>query len=197
MFINSDSIRNFFESHSNSAVVNNTDLDSLVLTYRQSRDEVDFSNLCNKAIGIVISLAKKTNKSNLSVEDIYSYTLETLLKAVDKWNPDKTKFITYFHTCVINILYVLKRKKSIRDYNKYNVSLEELTEEFDFEPSIEANYNLRVKLNYNNDKEKDLIDFLTKFNTTKKCDICRGLNIANSELNKLIRNIKNQNKKLV
>lgn len=196
MLVDSNSLRYFLEAHSNPEISSNSDLDNLVLTYRQSKNELDFSNICNRAIGVVISLAR-FNNARLDEADIYSYTLETLLRAVDGWNPEKTKFITYYHACVLNLLWTLKRKKSIRDHNRYMVSLDQMVEENGFDASkIDKDYSFSINFN-NNNKEKDLVEFIKRFNVTNKAEICRALGITSAELGKIIKNIKKQNKKLV
>ena len=196
MLVDSNSLRYFLEAHSNPMVSSNSDLDSLVLAYRQSRDEIDFSNICNRAIGVVISLAR-FNNAHLDEADIYSYTLESLLIAVDGWNPEKTKFITYYHACVLNLLWTLKRKKSIRDYNRYMVSLDQMVEENGFDVAkTDKDYSFSINFN-NHNKEKDLVEFIKRFNVTNKAEICRALGISSGKLGILIRSIKKQNKKLV
>ena len=132
MQLNSDSMRDFLSNFTNFDEIN-SDLDTLVVQYRETQDPRKLGTICNKVLGVILKYGRKAH-DGLCDQDIYSRGFEALLYAVaDKgWKSDsKVKFITYFTRSVINAMTSLQQKKCFRDAYKYQVSLDALIDDPD------------------------------------------------------------------
>lgn len=132
MQLNSDSMRDFLSNFTNFDEIN-SDLDTLVVQYRETQDPRKLGTICNKVLGVILKYGRRAH-DGLCDQDIYSRGFEALLYAVaDKgWKSDgKVKFITYFTCSVINAMTSLQQKKCFRDAYKYQVSLDALIDDPD------------------------------------------------------------------
>lgn len=197
MLIDDCEIRKFFESHCDAKLSNELDLDTLVIKYQQTKDERDYANLCNKALFVIFGLIK-TCKDELDKAEIYSQSFEALLRATEKWQVGKVKFLTYYYACLFRVFCNLRHKKSVRDYLKYFVSLNDLIENTNYDKTIiEDNSFIFLRIKCRKGLEQNIIDFIKKYNVVQKTDIAKALNITVHELDKNIKRIQERNKDIL
>ena len=133
MKVDSCSIRGFVANYTD-VCSSDINLDSLVVEYRQNPNSSCYATIYNKILGTVLNFGRKFDNSlGITPEDIYSYGMTALYKALDEqkgWKADSgVKFLTYFYRIVHNEFVTLGQTKYHRNYQKHTVSLDELLDE--------------------------------------------------------------------
>lgn len=189
MKLDSDSMRGFLAQYTNFKDLHSTDLDSLVIKYRQSQNSIEFATIYNKVLGVVLKFGRESFADlGLTEDDIYSKGMEALNNALNierGWKPESNvKFITYFYRVVHNSIITLQNKKSQRDYKKFHQSLDELIEDpalhFDICEENSPYHYVKSK----KESSKESVSILTKSSNEDKLNLAfnLGISVDNLEL---------------
>lgn len=134
MLMDMCSFRSFISNYTDFKEID-SDLETLVLKYRQTNDPRYFATIYNKVAGVIFKAGSKTSGA-LTDADMFSHGVEALYHALSEtkygWKPEsKIKFLTYYTRMVGNFVYTLQHSRHFRDINLHQVSLDELIDDPD------------------------------------------------------------------
>lgn len=202
MLVDGEITRSFLCKYSNNSN-GDIDLNKLVLTYRQTNNSEDFAKICNKVLGVIITLSRKLQNPDFTESDAFSHGFEVVWDAINKWDATKSSFVTYIYTNLHNKFDTLAyRSKNYRSYlyRKQNglgineVSLESLIDDFGDKYFDNMALNLNSSINFirtNNPFANKLFEFISKHNVVRKSEIAQALGVSEEELLENLKKLKN------
>jgi len=180
---------------------NNKEINNLVLTYKETREDIVFEQLWNLLQSNVFAAIEGWGKSlKMSSDELQALALEKLLKLIKKFTPGKGNFTSLYKVALRNHYTDIYRKQQTRIKN--GVQEIHFAEEKDFENTVYqegAGYqddelpNLEVIIDQLNDADRELI-ILRFVDDVTVVDIAYQLGISRQavykRLNRIYRDLK-------